>query len=151
MRATLLVTALDGILGTHRTARGVRVVQRVFPSLFDTFGVNEPEDPEGSDEEAEFQQAVDLARGADVAVVVAGEWQNMIGEAVLPSVTGGELRASDHSPFPAVGSQLGRLRRGMFRRALCRRRCWGCVRTRRRTRLLAAGSVRPASVHEGPR
>ena len=61
-------------------ARGVRVVQRVFPSLFDMFGGNMPADPEGFDEEAEFRQAVDLARGADVAVVVAGEWQNMIGE-----------------------------------------------------------------------
>ena len=61
-------------------ARGVPVVQRVFPSLFDMFGRNKPEDPEGFEQEAEFQQAVDLARGADVAVVVAGEWQNMIGE-----------------------------------------------------------------------
>jgi beta-glucosidase len=61
-------------------ARGVPVVQRVFPSVFDMFGGNKPEDPEGFDEEAEFQYAVGLARGADVAVVVAGEWQNMIGE-----------------------------------------------------------------------
>ncbi len=61
-------------------ARGVRVVQREFPSLFDMFGGNMPADPAGFDEEAEFRQAVDLARGADVAVVVAGEWQNMIGE-----------------------------------------------------------------------
>jgi beta-glucosidase len=49
------------------------------------FGGNKPEDPEGFDEEAEFQQAVDLARAADVAVVVAGEWQNMIGEAASRS------------------------------------------------------------------
>ncbi len=61
-------------------ARGVRVVQREFPSLFDMFGGNKPADPPRFDEEAEFRQAVDLARGADVAVVVAGEWQNMIGE-----------------------------------------------------------------------
>jgi beta-glucosidase len=61
-------------------ARGVRVVQREFPSLFDMFGGNMPSDPAGFDEEAEFRQAVDLARDADVAVVVAGEWQNMIGE-----------------------------------------------------------------------
>jgi beta-glucosidase len=38
------------------------------------------EDPAGFDEAAEFQRAVDLARAADVAVVVVGEWQNMIGE-----------------------------------------------------------------------
>jgi beta-glucosidase len=68
----------DGVRVDH--ARGVRVVQRVFPSLFDMFGGNTPSDPEGFDEEIEFQRAVDLARDADVAVVVAGEWQNMIGE-----------------------------------------------------------------------
>jgi beta-glucosidase len=61
-------------------ARGVPVVQREFPSLFDMFGGNTPSDPEGFDEAAEFQRAVDLARGADVAVVVVGEWQNMISE-----------------------------------------------------------------------
>ena len=66
-------------------ACGVPVVQRVFPSLFDMFEGNKPEDPEGFDEEAEFQHAVGLARGADVAVVVAGEWQNMIGEAASRS------------------------------------------------------------------
>ena len=53
--------------------------------MFDMFGGNSPEDPEGFDEEAEFQRAVDLARGADVAVVVVGEWQNMIGEAASRS------------------------------------------------------------------
>lgn len=68
----------EGVRVDH--ARGVPVVQRVFPSLFDMFGRNRPEDPEGFDEEAEFQEAVDLASGADVAVVVVGEWQNMIGE-----------------------------------------------------------------------
>ena len=53
--------------------------------MFDMFGGNRPEDPEGFDEEAEFQRAVDLAGGADVAVVVVGEWQNMIGEAASRS------------------------------------------------------------------
>jgi beta-glucosidase len=61
-------------------ARGVPVVQREFPSLFDMFGGNTPSDPDGFDETAEFQRAVDLAGGADVAVVVVGEWQNMISE-----------------------------------------------------------------------
>jgi beta-glucosidase len=80
------VTVLEGIRAKAGEAvrvdhaRGVRVVQRVFPSLFDMFGRNTPTDPEGFDEETEFQQAVELARAADVAVVVAGEWQNMIGE-----------------------------------------------------------------------
>ena len=85
------VTVLDGIRAKVGEgvrvdhARGVGVAQRVFPSMFDMFGRNRPEDPEGFDEAAEFQQAVDLARGADVAVVVAGEWQNMIGEAASRS------------------------------------------------------------------
>jgi beta-glucosidase len=61
-------------------ARGVGVEQREFPSLFDMFGRNTPEDPQGFDPATEFQQAVDLARASDVAIVVAGEWQNMIGE-----------------------------------------------------------------------
>ena len=80
------VTVLAGIRARAGTgvrvdhARGVGVVQRVFPSLFDAFGGNTPSDPEGFDADAEFRRAVDLARGADVAVVVAGEWQNMIGE-----------------------------------------------------------------------
>ena len=73
----------DGVRVDH--ARGVCVVQRLFPSLFDMFGGNKPEDPEGFDEEVEFQRAVELARQADVAVVVAGEWQNMIGEAASRS------------------------------------------------------------------
>ena len=80
------VTVLDGIRTRARDAvrieyaRGVPVVQREFPSLFDMFGGNTPSDPEGFDEDAEFRRAVDLAAGADVAVVVVGEWQNMIGE-----------------------------------------------------------------------
>ncbi|MCW2808080.1 MAG: glycoside hydrolase family 3 domain protein [Marmoricola sp.] len=73
----------EGLRVAH--ARGVRVVQRVFPSMFDMFGGNAPDDPEGFDEEAEFKRAVDLARGAEVAVVVVGEWQNMIGEAASRS------------------------------------------------------------------
>ncbi len=85
------VTVLEGIRA--RVGDGVRVdfsagvpvVQRVFPSLFDMWGNNRPADPEGFDEQAEFSRAVELARGADVAVVVLGEWQNMIGEAASRS------------------------------------------------------------------
>ena len=85
------VTVLDGIqrkVGGRvqvQYAPGVRPAQRVFPSMFDMFGGNAPEDPEGFDDEAELHRAVDLAREADVAVVVAGEWQNMIGEAASRS------------------------------------------------------------------
>ena len=62
------VTVLDGIRARAgdgvrvEYARGVPVVQREFPSLFDMFGGNTPTDPEGFDEDAEFQRAVDLAR-----------------------------------------------------------------------------------------
>jgi beta-glucosidase len=85
------VTVLEGIrahVGDRVRvdyAQGVPVVQRVFPSMFDMFGGNRPADPEGFDEGAELDRAVTLARGADVAVVVVGEWQNMIGEAASRS------------------------------------------------------------------
>jgi beta-glucosidase len=66
-------------------AQGVPVAQRTFPSMFDMFGGNTPSDPQGFDADAEFARAVQLAATADVAVVVAGEWQNMIGEAASRS------------------------------------------------------------------
>jgi beta-glucosidase len=85
------VTVLDGIRRTVGDkvridyAPGIRVVQRVFPSMFDMFGGNRPADPQGFDEDAEFAHALQLAGAADVAVVVVGEWQNMIGEAASRS------------------------------------------------------------------
>jgi beta-glucosidase len=85
------VTVLDGIRRKVGEAvkvdhaPGIRPAQRTFPSMFDMFGGNAPEDPEGFDDEVELQRAVDLARESDVAVVVAGEWQNMIGEAASRS------------------------------------------------------------------
>lgn len=85
------VTVLDGIRQAAgdgarvEHARGIPVEQRVFPSMFDMFGDNRPADPEGFDAPSEFTRAVDLAAGADVAVVVLGEWQNMIGEAASRS------------------------------------------------------------------
>ena len=85
------VTVLEGIRGKVgeavkvEYAPGVRPAQRTFPSMFDMFGGNAPEDPEGFDDEAELQRAVELARESDIAVVVAGEWQNMIGESASRS------------------------------------------------------------------
>jgi beta-glucosidase len=85
------VTVLDGIrrkAGDRvrvESAPGIPVVQRVFPSMFDMFGGNRPEDPEGFDADAEFRRAVAVADAADVAVVVVGEWQSMIGEAASRS------------------------------------------------------------------
>ncbi|WP_295694774.1 glycoside hydrolase family 3 N-terminal domain-containing protein [Lapillicoccus sp.] len=80
------VTVLEGIrsrvgdAATVSHAPGVRPAQRVFPSMFDMWGGNSPEDPEGFDDDVELDRAVELARSSRVAVVVVGEWQNMIGE-----------------------------------------------------------------------
>ena len=85
------ITVLDGIrakVGDQvrvEYAQGVPVVQRVYPSMFDMFGRNRPADPEGFDENTEFERAVQVASNADIAVVVLGEWQNMIGEAASRS------------------------------------------------------------------
>lgn len=85
------VTVLDGLrdrLGDAtdvRYAPGVRPAQRLFPSMFDMFPGNTPADPEGFDDDAELQRAVELARASDLAVLVLGEWQQMIGEAASRS------------------------------------------------------------------
>ena len=83
---TETVTVLDGIrtqAGADAQvtyAPGLRPTQRPTPSIFDVHGNNRPEDPQDFDDDAEFQRAVDTARAADVAVVVVGEWQVMVGE-----------------------------------------------------------------------
>ena len=80
------VTILDGIrakLGDRidvQYAPGVRPTKRTFPSLFDLFPGNVPEDPPDFDDDAELRRAAEVARAADVAVVVLGEWQHMVGE-----------------------------------------------------------------------
>jgi beta-glucosidase len=85
------VSVLEGIrrkageTAQVRYAPGVRPARRAFASMFDMFGGNAPQEPERFDDDAELQRAVDLARESDVAVVVAGEWQNMIGEAASRS------------------------------------------------------------------
>jgi beta-glucosidase len=94
------VTVLDGIrnrvghVAEVGYAPGIRPAHRVFPSMFDKFGGNAPVDPAGFDDEAELARAVTLARESDVALVVLGEWQNMIGEAASRSsleLPGGRL------------------------------------------------------------
>jgi beta-glucosidase len=94
------VTVLDGIRNRAGQetevgyAPGIRPARRVFPSMFDMFANNAPAEPEGFDDDAELARAVDLARSSDVAVVVLGEWQNMIGEAASRSsleLPGGQL------------------------------------------------------------
>ena len=75
-------------------APGIRLAHRVFPSMFDMFDGNLPTDPPGFDDAAELARAVSMAQASDVAVVVLGEWQNMIGEAASRSsleLPGGQL------------------------------------------------------------
>ena len=87
------VTVLDGIRsqGRRRRARssyapGVRPAQRTFASMFDMFGGNAPEDPDGLRRRGRARSAPSTwPADADVAVVVVGEWQNMIGEAASRS------------------------------------------------------------------
>ena len=86
------VTVLDGLRQRAgdavrvEYAPGIRPAQRHFPSMFDMFPGNAPEDPGDSfDDDAELGRAVELAAAAEVAVVVIGEWQNMIGEAASRS------------------------------------------------------------------
>ena len=66
-------------------AQGLRPAQRTFASMFDMFPGNSPVDPENFDDDAELQRAVELAAASDVAVLVLGEWQNMIGESASRS------------------------------------------------------------------
>lgn len=61
---------------------GVGIPPRLYPSMFDAMGGVKPAPPV---DPAELQHAVDLARDADVAVLVLGEAQNMIGEAASRS------------------------------------------------------------------
>jgi beta-glucosidase len=85
------VTVLDGIRSRAGAgievgyAPGIRPAYRTFPSMFDMFPHNTPVEPAGFDDEAEFARAVSLAGAADVALVVLGEWQNMIGESASRS------------------------------------------------------------------
>ncbi len=81
-----VITIVDGLRSAVGNsvrvdyAPGVRPAQRLYPSIFDVWPDNIPQDPTDFDDDAELQQAVDQAAAADVAVVVIGEWQNMIGE-----------------------------------------------------------------------
>lgn len=85
------VTVLDGIRAKVGDAvrvdyaPGIRPAKRVFPSMFDMWGGNTPIDPVDFDDDAELERAAEVAKGADVAVVVVGEWQHMIGEAASRS------------------------------------------------------------------
>ncbi len=80
------VTIVDGLraeLGDSvqvTYAPGYRVPDRPTFSIFDHFPGNRPIDPDDFDDTAEFDRAVQIAADADVAIVVVGEWQHMVGE-----------------------------------------------------------------------
>ncbi|SDC01575.1 beta-glucosidase [Raineyella antarctica] len=80
------VSVLDGLRarlgGPARVtfAPGVPLDQRVFPSLFEPMGEGSAGSPPDFDADAEFERALRVAEDADVAVVVLGERQDMIGE-----------------------------------------------------------------------
>ncbi|MGA0567649.1 glycoside hydrolase family 3 N-terminal domain-containing protein [Rathayibacter sp. KR2-224] len=80
------VTIVDGIrdrlAGTASVTfeQGVAEPKRVFPSMFEMFGDGSPSAPADFDADAAFERAVRAATDADVAVVVLGEQQDMIGE-----------------------------------------------------------------------
>ena len=85
------VTVLDGIRDHLAGAasvvfeRGVAEPGRTFPSMFSMFGDNSPSAPEGFDADAALADAVRAAADADVAILVLGEQQDMIGESASRS------------------------------------------------------------------
>ncbi|MDF1488535.1 glycoside hydrolase family 3 N-terminal domain-containing protein [Tessaracoccus caeni] len=80
------VTVVDGIRtyldGRAQVVfeRGVAEPKRGTPSIFDVWGDHSPSAPADFDPQAAFQAAIDAATVADVAVMVLGEQQDMIGE-----------------------------------------------------------------------
>ncbi len=85
------VTVLEGIRArvgsTVRVdhAPGAAMSSRLFPSPFDRMDPPPNDPPDGFDEDAELERAVASASAADIAVVVVGERQNMIGESASRS------------------------------------------------------------------
>ena len=74
----LRARAGDGV--QVRYAPGVRASTRVFGSMFDAMDHGLPTTPDDFEDDAELARAVELARASEVAVVVIGQNQNMIGE-----------------------------------------------------------------------
>jgi len=85
------VTLLDGIrnhLGDSVQvdyAQGAATPTRLYPSMFDMFGDGTGIVDPDFDADAEFDRAVQAAAAAEVAIVVVGENQDMIGEAASRS------------------------------------------------------------------
>lgn len=81
--AGLRARAGEGVQVEH--APGVRPGSRAFPSMFDRMDHGLPTVADDFDDDGELARAVELARSAEVAVVVIGQNQNMIGEAASSS------------------------------------------------------------------
>lgn len=80
------VTILEGLrarLGEDvrvEHAPGAGITERVFASPFDAMDATVQATPEDLDDDVEIERAVAAAAAADVAIVVAGQRQNQIGE-----------------------------------------------------------------------
>ena len=80
------VTILDGVRARAGAeievgyAAGVRPATRVFASMFDDMDHGLPTVADDFDDDAELAAAVELAAASEVAVVVVGQNQNLIGE-----------------------------------------------------------------------
>ena len=80
------VTVLDGIralVGDRAQVvheQGVAYPKRTFPSMFDMWGDTSPTSAPDFDADAALEAAVNAASAADVAILVLGEQQDMIGE-----------------------------------------------------------------------
>ncbi len=85
------VSVLDGIRDRLAGAasvvfeRGVAEPKRTFPSMFSMFGDDSPSAPADFDAKAALENAVHAAADADVAILVLGEQQDMIGESASRS------------------------------------------------------------------
>jgi beta-glucosidase len=79
-----IVEGLRGRLGDDiqvRYAAGAGIPNRLVPSPFDGMDHTVPATPEGYDDDAAIDHAVQTASAADIAIVVIGQRQNQIGEA----------------------------------------------------------------------
>jgi beta-glucosidase len=85
------VTILEGLRDRFRGsaaveyAPGAGIPDRSHPSPFDQMDPAVSRTPTGHDDDAEIERAVNLAAGADVAIVAVGQRQNQIGEAASTS------------------------------------------------------------------
>ena len=83
---TETVTIVDGLRSALEGSAevlhepGAGIPERFYPTPFDQLDTSIERTPDDYDDDAAIDQAVELASGADVAIVVVGQRQNQIGE-----------------------------------------------------------------------